>query len=95
MGTYEEIRLRVSDDALSFQGAEGVNLDGSDPWPDRLVHDGDVGGGVGYCGTVAANSKRQGLHETRQRKTPQDNQSCLGTFSQVRRRSAGEPARQR
>ena len=46
MGTYEEIRLRVSDEALSFQGAEGVNRDGSDPWPDRLVHAGGVRGEV-------------------------------------------------
>ena len=36
MGTYEEIRLRVSDEALSFQETEGVNLDGSDPWPTVL-----------------------------------------------------------
>lgn len=37
MGTYEKIRLRVSDEAFSFQGAEDVKLDGSDPLPDRLV----------------------------------------------------------
>ena len=61
-------------------------------WTSRAAAD-DLGLGASLGSALTTYACH--IHATGQPKTSQDNQRCLGTFSQVRRRSAGTPAGQR